>query len=157
LLRSASPPEALRRSWFVPRHWNEGSGVLGVRLKIAPTRYCAGCGDSMERRRFNGRLEDYGAFSRRRFCSRACMAQGQMKEHSWAMVISTSEWGVRSVEEFTTFELADERLESLAAACGWHPPQGRPGEQAEFGRPVGVERGKILAFVAPLKIQVGRT
>jgi hypothetical protein len=64
--------------------------------------------------------------------------------------------GVRSVEEFTTFELADERLESLAAELGWHPPQGRPAEQAEFGRPVGVERGKILAFVAPLDIQVSK-
>jgi len=35
---------------------------------------CGYCGKPLMRRRFNGRLEDRGAFSRRKFCDFTCMA-----------------------------------------------------------------------------------
>ena len=39
---------------------------------IAPTKYCQRCGSKIERKRFNGRLEDMGAFKRRKYCSLSC-------------------------------------------------------------------------------------
>jgi|SRR5581483_1954216 len=42
-----------------------------------PIKYCAACGARLTRKRFNGTLEDMGAFRRRRYCNQACMAVGQ--------------------------------------------------------------------------------
>lgn len=44
--------------------------------KADPVKLCATCGSQLERKRFNGRLEDRSAFLRRRYCSRRCMAKG---------------------------------------------------------------------------------
>lgn len=41
-------------------------------IKPAPVKYCESCGMLMERKRFNGRLEDYGVFLRRKRCSQSC-------------------------------------------------------------------------------------
>lgn len=41
-------------------------------IKQAPIKNCETCGVLMERKRFNGRLEDYAVFLRRRFCSMSC-------------------------------------------------------------------------------------
>lgn len=44
--------------------------------------FCKNCGKELVRKRFNGRLEDNGAFRRRVFCNRECMAvafEGQIK------------------------------------------------------------------------------
>lgn len=43
---------------------------------------CRSCGEALARKRFGKRLEDLGAFSRRVFCDRACMAlwmEGRIK------------------------------------------------------------------------------
>ena len=40
--------------------------------KIAPPRSCAICGRPLERKRYNGRLEDFGVFLRRKFCDERC-------------------------------------------------------------------------------------
>lgn len=48
--------------------------------KPDPEQYCATCGERMTRRQYNGRWEDMKAFTRRRYCSRACMAQGYVKD-----------------------------------------------------------------------------
>ena len=37
-----------------------------------PKKSCERCSTPMERRRFNGRLEDLGAFKRRKYCSLSC-------------------------------------------------------------------------------------
>lgn len=39
---------------------------------------CASCGTPMKRKRINGRLEDMGAFSRRKFCGRTCYSAGKV-------------------------------------------------------------------------------
>ena len=44
--------------------------------KPEPRKYCSYCGLRLHRKRYNGRLEDYGAFNRRTFCDKACMALG---------------------------------------------------------------------------------
>ena len=36
------------------------------------SKSCATCGTAMYRKRFNGRLEDLGAWKRRKFCSLSC-------------------------------------------------------------------------------------
>lgn len=41
-------------------------------IKQDPIRYCVTCGVPLERKRFNGRLEDRGVFLRRKNCSQAC-------------------------------------------------------------------------------------
>lgn len=40
--------------------------------KRTPEKHCETCGAILRRNRFNGRLEDFGAFTRRRFCSLSC-------------------------------------------------------------------------------------
>lgn len=42
--------------------------------KPDPIKYCERCGAVLKRQRFNGTLEDMGAFSRRHYCNRICMA-----------------------------------------------------------------------------------
>ena len=54
-----------------------------------PEKYCGHCGEQLERKRFNGRLEDLGAFKKRIYCSRACMANGYVKD---APLIGTYRW-----------------------------------------------------------------
>lgn len=41
---------------------------------------CEYCGTPMERKRYNGRLEDNGAFRKRRYCSSYCSGLGHMDE-----------------------------------------------------------------------------
>lgn len=54
---------------------------MSTGAKQAPEKYCRHCGKRLERKRFNGRLEDLSAFSRRVYCNRKCMANGMEKEH----------------------------------------------------------------------------
>lgn len=40
--------------------------------KLEPQKYCATCQKVLVRQRWNGRLEDLGAFKRRKYCSLSC-------------------------------------------------------------------------------------
>ena len=42
-------------------------------------RYCEYCGAKLERKRFNGRLEDFTVFNNRKYCNRECMRKGFLK------------------------------------------------------------------------------
>lgn len=48
--------------------------------KIGEPRFCGHCDTLLERKRINGRLEDFGVFNRRKFCGRECMAAHMMKD-----------------------------------------------------------------------------
>lgn len=48
--------------------------------KPTPEHYCAYCGKKMERKRINGRLEDLGAFKRRKYCDWMCMRKAFVKK-----------------------------------------------------------------------------
>ena len=39
---------------------------------VEPEKFCRHCGAELERKRFGGRLEDLGAYLKRRFCSLSC-------------------------------------------------------------------------------------
>lgn len=43
-------------------------------MKSENAKCCAACGKQLARKRINGRLEDRGVFSRRKYCNRSCMA-----------------------------------------------------------------------------------
>jgi len=49
--------------------------------KQEPERYCAHCSAQLTRNRINERLEDMGVFKKRKYCNRACMAAGMVKEN----------------------------------------------------------------------------
>lgn len=57
-------------------------------------RYCKYCGEKLERKRFNGRLEDFTVFSNRKYCNRKCMQKAYLKigEHNqnWANAHTTA-------------------------------------------------------------------
>ena len=42
-------------------------------------RYCLYCGKKLERKRYNGRLEDFTAFNKRLYCDRQCMRKDYLK------------------------------------------------------------------------------
>ena len=55
---------------------------MGRHAKPAPMKTCESCGMVMERKRYgDDRLEDLGAFNRRKYCSIACLAIGKTKEN----------------------------------------------------------------------------
>lgn len=45
---------------------------MGRPAKPTEDKRCSMCGCRLQRRRFDGRLEDYGTFKKRRFCSLSC-------------------------------------------------------------------------------------
>lgn len=45
---------------------------MPAKIKVASPKPCERCGSMMQRKRFNGTLEDFTAFQRRRFCSLSC-------------------------------------------------------------------------------------
>ena len=45
-------------------------------------RYCEHCGAKLERKRFNGRLEDFRVFNNRKYCNRECMRKDYLKLQS---------------------------------------------------------------------------
>jgi len=56
--------------------------------KPTPEKYCAYCGKKLERKRYNGVLEDLTAFNRRKYCDFGCMRRAYVKkdasEQSWS-------------------------------------------------------------------------
>ena len=48
--------------------------------KSEPEKCCLACGEKLSRKRFNGRLEDYNVFLRRKYCSRECSWIHSLKE-----------------------------------------------------------------------------
>lgn len=52
---------------------------MNPQQKPTPEKYCSCCGKRMERRRYASKLEDLGAFMRRKYCSRKCMRKGFVK------------------------------------------------------------------------------
>lgn len=58
-------------------------------------RYCKYCGKKLERKRFNGRLEDFSVFLKRPYCDRECMKKdylriGDNHEQNWSSAHATA-------------------------------------------------------------------
>ena len=54
---------------------------MAMKRKEDPIKYCEYCGEQMHRVRYPSRLEDMGAFKRRKYCSRECMAKAFDEVH----------------------------------------------------------------------------
>lgn len=49
---------------------------MGQKIKeVDEKKYCLYCGNELERKRYNGRLEDFGVFQRRKYCNNECMSK----------------------------------------------------------------------------------
>ena len=48
--------------------------------KQVPEKFCLKCGTKLERKVFNGRLEDFSVFFRRKYCSRECSWTASLRE-----------------------------------------------------------------------------
>ena len=48
---------------------------MGRHRKPEPEKFCPVCGARLQRKMFNGRLEDMGSFMRRKYCNQVCMAE----------------------------------------------------------------------------------
>lgn len=51
------------------------------RPKQMPEKHCLYCGAVLERKRYNGQLEDSGRFLRRKYCNLQCAGAGNRKEN----------------------------------------------------------------------------
>ena len=63
---------------------------MGRRRATEPLKYCKLCRTKLERRLFNGRLEDLGVFKKRKFCSLHC-ANTKVRPEHW----ETYHWRAR--------------------------------------------------------------
>jgi hypothetical protein len=70
--------------------------------KATPEKYCANCGVPLVRKDYNGRLEDVGAFLRRKYCSLTC-ANSKKRPSHW----ETYHWRARK------------HRKDYCEACGW--------------------------------------
>lgn len=52
---------------------------MAMQRKQDPEKFCLVCGQRMERKRFNGRLEDMGRFKQRKYCSPECFGIASQK------------------------------------------------------------------------------
>ena len=60
---------------------NDSMGVVEKARKDIKEeeKYCEYCGKKLERKRFNGRLEDFTVFKNRKYCNRECMKKDYLK------------------------------------------------------------------------------
>lgn len=111
---------------------------MGRKAKPDPEKFCAECGTRMNRKRINGRLEDLGAFLRRRYCDRICMARAQLSGDPSSTYLkrfrkdcceecgSTSRIGVHHIDGDRTNN-SPENLRTLCPTChtAWHWANGK--------------------------------
>ena len=62
-------------------------------------RYCEYCGNKLERKRFNGRLEDFTVFSNRKYCNRECMKRDYLKIGEHNQTCSNAHTTARKINE----------------------------------------------------------
>lgn len=54
---------------------------MGRSLAAGQEKYCERCKKPMQRKRYNGRLEDLGVFKRRKYCSLSCSNTKERPRH----------------------------------------------------------------------------
>jgi len=61
------------------REWEDMK--MPQKRKLDPEKFCEYCGAKMERKVYNGVLEDMGAFMRRKYCSLTCANSKKHPKH----------------------------------------------------------------------------
>lgn len=78
-----------------------------------PEKYCEYCGKPMYRTRFlSGRLEDYSAFLRRKYCDRMCMRKAFVKKGDPCQDYSSAHHSAREIKYLI------EGSEKICEICG---------------------------------------
>lgn len=62
-------------------------------------KHCEYCGEKLERKRFNGRLEDFGVFNNRKYCDRECMRRAFVMVGENGQSWSTAHATARKINE----------------------------------------------------------
>lgn len=62
-------------------------------------KYCEYCGKQLQRKRFNGRLEDFTVFSNRKYCNRECMKRAYLKIGEYSQNWSNAHTTARKINE----------------------------------------------------------
>ena len=62
-------------------------------------RYCEYCGKPLERKRINGRLEDFTVFTKRKYCNRECMRRAFVKVGNYEQSYSCAHGTARKINE----------------------------------------------------------
>lgn len=60
-------------------------------------KYCKYCGQQLERKRFNNRLEDFIVFTNRKYCDRLCMRKDYLKIGSYEQIYSNAHTTARNI------------------------------------------------------------
>lgn len=65
------------------------------KLRTFDTKYCLYCGTELERKRYNGRLEDGNVFAKRKFCNKDCASKYELLQYrpnaTWRTAHSTAQ------------------------------------------------------------------
>lgn len=116
--------------------------------KTDPAKACAFCGSLLERKRFNGRLEDRSVFLRRKYCGEKCASEAKRQDEvslpgkrhrtAKAMPLGTSCESCGSRETLQRHHKdqdiennSRENLQTLCASCHarWHWANGKRANQ----------------------------
>lgn len=62
-------------------------------------KYCKYCNKKLERKRFNGRLEDFTVFKKRKYCNRECMKKDYLKIGNYNQTYSNSHTTARNINK----------------------------------------------------------
>jgi hypothetical protein len=73
-------PEFVCQLMGYPTDWTELKGEMPRTAKPQADKICLNCGNTFNRTRYNGTLEDNTRFQKRRFCSLTCMGTFKRKE-----------------------------------------------------------------------------
>jgi DNA-cytosine methyltransferase len=80
---------------------NDSMGVVEKQRKDIKEieKYCEYCGKQLQRKRFNGRLEDFTVFSNRKYCNRECMKRAYLKIGEYSQNWSNAHTTARKINE----------------------------------------------------------
>lgn len=62
-------------------------------------KYCKYCNKKLERKRYNGVLEDFTAFTKRKYCNRECMKKDYLKVGNFNQTYSNAHTTARKINE----------------------------------------------------------
>lgn len=68
--------------------------------KPTPEKFCSFCGAKLERKRYDGVLEDLTSFMKRKYCDRECMKRGHVKKGKNNQKYSTAHSSARNINKY---------------------------------------------------------
>ena len=66
--------------WCTNQENQRHAWSVGLQKRKELIKYCVYCGKKLERKRFNGRLEDFGVFKKRNHCNLECLRNDKYKK-----------------------------------------------------------------------------